>query len=95
MRVSWITTDMHMPFIVEYGTDSGTCAETATGEQTLHRYFSYVSGKIHHGKIGPLMPNTVYYSRCGGDGDEFSFKTPPSVLPIEFELLSNFQSQVN
>ncbi|KAJ4764809.1 Purple acid phosphatase [Rhynchospora pubera] len=84
MRVSWITTDKRVPSIVEYGTDSGTYDMTATGEHTSYRYFSYVSGKIHHVNIGPLLPDTVYYYRCGRVGDEFNFKTPPAVLPIDF-----------
>jgi acid phosphatase type 7 len=93
MRVSWITADKHVPSIVEYGTDSGTYAVTATGEQTSYRYFSYVSGKIHHVKIGPLLPDTVYYYRCGGAGDEFSFKTLPSVLPMEFAVTGKLKFQ--
>lgn len=87
MRVSWITDDTHEPSLVEYGKVSEKYTMSATGEQTSYRYFFYTSGKIHHVKIGPLEPDTVYYYRCGGIGDEFSFKTPPAALPIEFAIV--------
>lgn len=93
MKVSWITADKRVPSIVEYGMNSGTYDMTATGEQTSYRYFSYVSGKIHHVKIGPLLPDTVYYYCCGGVGDEFSFRTPPAVLPIEFAVTGKLEFQ--
>ncbi|URD79865.1 Calcineurin-like phosphoesterase [Musa troglodytarum] len=83
MRVSWITDDRHVPSLVEYGKVSGKYDSAATGEHTSYIYFFYTSGKIHHVKIGPLEPDTVYYYRCGGIDQEFSFKTPPAALPIE------------
>ncbi|RZC76245.1 hypothetical protein C5167_000351 [Papaver somniferum] len=87
MRISWITNDKSVPSVVEYGKVSGKYnASSSTGEHTTYRYFFYNSGKIHHVKIGPLDSNTVYYYRCGGVGDEFSFRTPPSKFPIEFAL---------
>ncbi|XP_020106641.1 purple acid phosphatase 22-like [Ananas comosus] len=89
MRVSWITDDTHGPSLVEYGKVSEKYTMSATGEHTSYRYFFYASGKIHHVKIGPLEPNTVYYYRCGGIGDEFSFKTPPAALPIEFAIVGD------
>ncbi|RVW48055.1 Purple acid phosphatase 22 [Vitis vinifera] len=47
------------------------------------------SGKIHHVEIGPLEAGTVYYYRCGGSGQEFYFKTPPSSFPIEFAVVGD------
>ncbi|KAF8397838.1 hypothetical protein HHK36_016763 [Tetracentron sinense] len=86
MRVSWLTIDKSVPSIVEYGKISGKYESSATGEHTSYRYFFYSSGKIHHVKIGPLESDTTYYYRCGGFGDEFTFKTPPSTFPIEFSV---------
>lgn len=87
MRISWVTDDKHVPSLVEYGKVSGVYDMSATGEYTSYRYFLYASGKIHHVTIGPLEPDAVYYYRCGGVGDEFSFKTPPPALPIEFVVI--------
>ncbi|OVA03580.1 Phosphoesterase domain [Macleaya cordata] len=86
MRISWITNDKSVPSMVEYGKVPGKYNASATGEHTSYRYFFYSSGKIHHVKIGPLDPNTIYYYRCGGVGDEFTFKTTPSKFPIQFAL---------
>ncbi|KAF3794766.1 Purple acid phosphatase 22 [Nymphaea thermarum] len=86
MRVSWITDDKHAPSVVEYGKIAGKYSHSATAEDTSYRYFFYSSGKIHHVKIGPLDADTTYYYRCGGDGSELSFKTPPSVLPPSRDL---------
>ncbi|URD79866.1 Calcineurin-like phosphoesterase [Musa troglodytarum] len=89
MRVSWITDDRHVPSLVEYGKVSGKYDSAATGEHTSYIYFFYTSGKIHHVKIGPLEPDTVYYYRCGGIDQEFSFKTPPAALPIEIAVIGS------
>ncbi|MQL76090.1 hypothetical protein Taro_008483 [Colocasia esculenta] len=89
MRVTYITEDKHVPSTVEYGRSPGNYDSSATGESTSYRYFFYTSGKIHHVKIGPLEPGTVYYYRCGGVGDEFSFKTPPATLPIELAIIGD------
>ncbi|OAY64001.1 Purple acid phosphatase 22 [Ananas comosus] len=89
MRISWVTDDKHVPSLVEYGKVSGVYDMSATGEYTSYRYFLYASGKIHHVTIGPLEPDAVYYYRCGGVGDEFSFKTPPPALPIEFVVIGD------
>lgn len=86
MRVTWITEDKHVPSSVEYGRNPRVYDMSATGEHTTYRYFFYKSGTIHHVKIGPLDPDTVYYYRCGGIGDEYSFKTPPAALPIRFAI---------
>ena len=87
MRVSWITEARQAPSMVEYGTVSGKYTGKANGETTSYEYFFYRSGKIHHVKIGPLKPGTTYFYICGGSGPEFSFKTPPAKLPIEFVVV--------
>ncbi|RWW72301.1 hypothetical protein BHE74_00019902 [Ensete ventricosum] len=89
MRVSWITDDRHVPSLVEYGKVSREYDSAATGEHTSYIYFFYTSGKIHHVKIGPLEPDTVYYYRCGGIDQELSFKTPPAALPVEFAVIGD------
>ncbi|KAK6779405.1 hypothetical protein RDI58_021589 [Solanum bulbocastanum] len=90
MKVTWITSHKHEKSIVEYGTSSGNYDKSSmTGERMSYRYFFYNSGKIHHITIGPLGPNTTYYYRCGGNGPEFSFKTPPSTFPIEFSIVGD------
>lgn len=86
MRITWITDDKHVPSLVEYGRAPGVYDASATGEDTTYRYFFYKSGTIHHVKIGPLDPDTVYYYRCGGADDVYSFKTPPAALPVEFAI---------
>ncbi|ONK57417.1 uncharacterized protein A4U43_C09F300 [Asparagus officinalis] len=86
MRITWIADDKHTQSLVEYGRASGVYDKSATGEHTTYRYFFYNSGTIHHVKIGPLDPDTVYYYRCGGIDDMYSFKTPPASLPIEFAV---------
>lgn len=89
MRVSWITGSLRALSLVEYGKAPGQYEASATGEGTSYLYFFYRSGKIHHVKIGPLEPGTVYYYRCGGIDDEFSFQTPPATLPIELAIVGN------
>ncbi|KAG9458954.1 hypothetical protein H6P81_003462 [Aristolochia fimbriata] len=87
MRISWVTEDKSVPSLVEYRRSARRKYEaSATGEHTSYRFFFYTSGKIHHVKIGPLLPNTVYYYRCGGidiGEEELSFKTPPDTFPVE------------
>ncbi|KAL6337287.1 hypothetical protein AAG906_036601 [Vitis piasezkii] len=89
MKVSWITDDKSARSIVEYGKMPGKYEASATGEHTSYNYFFYSSGKIHHVEIGPLEAGTVYYYRCGGSGQEFYFKTPPSSFPIEFAVVGD------
>ncbi|KAJ7960755.1 Purple acid phosphatase [Quillaja saponaria] len=86
MRISWITDDKSSPSIVEYGTSPGRYDTAAQGESTFYNYMLYRSGKIHHTVIGPLEHNTVYFYRCGGQGLELQFKTPPSQFPITFAV---------
>ncbi|KAH7680635.1 Acid phosphatase protein [Dioscorea alata] len=89
MRVSWITDDKHAPSVVDYGKVSGKYEWSATGEQTKYHYFFYSSGLIHHVKVGPLEPNTIYFYRCSKAGDEYTFKTSPANLPIEFAVIGD------
>ncbi|KAI4370183.1 hypothetical protein MLD38_018557 [Melastoma candidum] len=89
MRISWITEDKKAPSTVEYGKSPGKYDNTITGVHTSYSYFFYTSGKIHHVRIGPLEPGTMYYYRCGGSGPEFSFRTPPARFPIEFAVVGD------
>ncbi|XP_022857759.1 purple acid phosphatase 18-like [Olea europaea var. sylvestris] len=86
MRITWITSDKSSPSIVEYGTSRKSYNSIAKGESTSYRYFLYKSGKIHHTVIGPLEHDTMYFYRCGGNGPEFQFKTPPSHFPVTFAV---------
>lgn len=86
MRIAWITDDKKLPSLVEYGTQPEKYQASATGEHTSYRFFFYESGKIHHVKIGPLDPNTTYYYRCSGVGEQFNFKTPPAAFPLNFAV---------
>ncbi|XP_037495334.1 probable purple acid phosphatase 20 [Jatropha curcas] len=86
IRITWITDDP-APAIVDYGTSSGMYKNSATGNTSSYRYLTYKSGQIHNVVIGPLIPNTVYYYRCSSNSARgFSFKTPPSNLPIKFTV---------
>ncbi|KAK7337223.1 hypothetical protein VNO77_17786 [Canavalia gladiata] len=89
MRVSWITEDKKAESVVEYGTKAGEYSGKASGENSKYQYFFYSSGKIHNVVIGPLKPNTTYFYRCGGSGPEYSLKTPPTKLPIEFVIVGD------
>lgn len=86
MRVTYITEDKHAPSLVEYGTSSVELEMSATGQRTSYRYFFYKSAWIHHVTIGPLASNTVYHYRCGALDTIYSFKTPPSSLPLHFAI---------
>ncbi|KAK7284877.1 hypothetical protein RJT34_19631 [Clitoria ternatea] len=89
MRVSWISEDKKGKSVVEYGRNAGEYSEKAIGESGSYQYFFYSSGKIHNVVIGPLEPGTTYFYRCGGLGPEYSFKTPPPTLPIEFVIVGD------
>ncbi|KAL4182569.1 hypothetical protein AMTRI_Chr11g150760 [Amborella trichopoda] len=85
-RISWVTESSHVASMVEYGTSAGKYVNSAKGDTTSYHYFFYSSPKIHHVKIGPLDPDTIYYYRCGGTGPEFTFKTPPPAFPVVFAV---------
>jgi len=89
MRISWVTDDRSAPSVVDYGTSPGKYTASSTGDHTTYRYFFYKSGAIHHVTIGPLRPSSTYYYRCGRSGDEFTLRTPPSTLPIEFVVVGD------
>uniref|UniRef100_A0A0E0MCI6 Purple acid phosphatase n=2 Tax=Oryza TaxID=4527 RepID=A0A0E0MCI6_ORYPU len=89
MRISWVTDDLNAPSVVEYGTSPGKYTASATGDHTTYRYFFYKSGAIHHVTIGPLDASTTYYYRCGKAGDEFTLRTPPAKLPVEFVVIGD------
>nr|CAB3459391.1 unnamed protein product [Digitaria exilis] len=89
MRISWVTDDRSAPSVVEYGRSPGKYVASAAGDHTTYHYFFYKSGAIHHVTIGPLEPGTTYYYRCGKAGDEFTLRTPPATLPIEFVVIGD------
>ncbi|ERN19635.1 purple acid phosphatase 18 isoform X1 [Amborella trichopoda] len=89
MRVTWVTDDDSSTSVVDYGTSPGRYTQSAQGESTSYSYMFYSSGEIHHVVIGPLEPSSYYYYQCGGEGPEFSFKTPPSQLPITFAVVGD------
>jgi len=89
MRITWITDDNSAPSVVDYGTKEGKYTMTSQGESTSYSYLLYSSGKIHHVVIGPLEDNTIYYYRCGGQGPEFQFKTPPSQFPLSLAVVGD------
>ncbi|CAL9192872.1 probable purple acid phosphatase 20 [Musa acuminata AAA Group] len=89
MRVTWITKN-DGESVVNYGTIAGKYTDSAVGSASSYTYFLYRSGHIHDVVIGPLKPDTVYYYRCGSNSTrEFSFKTPPSSLPIRFAIVGD------
>jgi hypothetical protein len=89
MRITWITDNNSVPSVVDYGTKKGTYTMTSQGDSTSYNYLLYSSGKIHHVVIGPLEDNTIYYYRCGGQGQEFQFKTPPSQFPLSLAVVGD------
>lgn len=89
MRISWITSDS-TPAVVYYGTTPGANSTSTSGSTNTYEFVLYRSGEIHDVVIGPLNPNTLYYYRCGSTSSpEFTFKTPPSSLPINFAISGN------
>lgn len=89
MRISWITED-DAPATVSYGTSPGVYDSSVNGTTSSYEYVIYKSGSIHDVVIGPLMPSTTYYYRCGLDSDPgLSFKTPPAQLPISFSVVGD------
>ncbi|GFP97075.1 probable purple acid phosphatase 20 [Phtheirospermum japonicum] len=89
MRISWITADP-TPAVVYYGTSPNSSSASANGGTNKYKFLTYRSGEIHDVVIGPLSPNTLYYYRCGSTSSpQFSFKTPPSLFPINFAVLGD------
>ncbi|XP_021728734.1 probable purple acid phosphatase 20 [Chenopodium quinoa] len=90
MRITWITRDS-APSKVDYGLSSGSYNVSVDGSASTYKYLLYNSGQIHEAVLGPLEPNTVYYYRCSEDASrEFSFKTAPAQLPINFVVIGDF-----
>ncbi|KAJ3678404.1 hypothetical protein LUZ60_002207 [Juncus effusus] len=86
MRISWLTKNPAPP-TVKYGKSPDKYISYANGTTTLYSYLLYKSGQIHDVIIGPLDPDSIYYYKLSGcDSREFSFKTPPSNLPIKFVI---------
>eukprot|EP00271_Cylindrocystis_brebissonii_P015674 TRINITY_DN38638_c0_g1_i1.p1 TRINITY_DN38638_c0_g1~~TRINITY_DN38638_c0_g1_i1.p1 ORF type:complete len:661 (-),score=50.59 TRINITY_DN38638_c0_g1_i1:630-2567(-) len=92
MTVSWITQDAASPSFVEYGTAPGIYTRKAEGKSLSYTYLQYKSGLIHSAVLGsdsePLKDGAEYFYRCGGEGREFSFKTPPAEGPDTPMLLN-------
>ncbi|CAN1134141.1 Purple acid phosphatase 22 [Linum perenne] len=89
IRVSWITDDQTVPSTVDYGTEPGVYVDKVVGHRSSYQYLTYSSGSIHHVRIGPLEPDTVYYYRCGGRCPEFSFKSAPAGFPVEIAVVGD------
>lgn len=77
IKVSWLTSDSSGISRVDYGTTPGLYDRYAEGSSESYRFLLYKSGQVHNVVLGPLEANTLYYYKCGGEGAEFSFKTPP------------------
>ncbi|XP_021764751.1 probable purple acid phosphatase 20 [Chenopodium quinoa] len=90
MRITWITRDT-APSKVDYGLSSGAYNNSVDGSASTYKYLLYKSSQIHEAVVGPLEPNTVYYYRCSEEASrEFSFKTAPAQLPINFVVVGDF-----
>ncbi|WCJ34328.1 purple acid phosphatase 22 [Euphorbia peplus] len=89
MRITWITND-ETPSIVDYGTSPSNLQMRANGTSDSYSFITYKSGYIHNVVIGPLDPSTIYHYRCSSNSArQFSFKTPPSQLPINFVVVGD------
>lgn len=87
MRIMWITEDS-APSVVEYSKSPGVYTSVVTGTTSSYKYTFYESGYIHDVTIGPLEPDATYYYRCSSNSAQnFSFKTPPAQLPINFVVV--------
>lgn len=89
VRVSWVTINPSSPSIVEFGTSSGLYNKVAYGDSESYNFLFYKSGQIHHVVLQDLNASTVYFYKCGGEGSEYSFKTPPALdleTPITFAI---------
>ncbi|GAB4310121.1 MAG: hypothetical protein Kow0069_10050 [Promethearchaeota archaeon] len=63
MHVTWFTTGS-APTEVQWGTASGSYAESATGTSA---YRSHLGKHVHEANLTGLQPNTRYYYRVGSD----------------------------
>lgn len=89
MRVSWVTINPSSPSFVEFGTSSGLYNKVSYGNSDSYKFLFYKSGQIHHVVLQGLNASTVYFYKCGGEGSEYSFKTPPALgreIPITFAI---------
>ncbi|KAH6558138.1 hypothetical protein KP509_1Z077500 [Ceratopteris richardii] len=66
---------------VDYGTLPSIYDKFGEGTNGFYTFAFYKSGYVHDVIIGPLEANTVYYYKCGGNSQEYSFKTPPPLGP--------------
>lgn len=89
MRITWLTNAVNAPTVVEYGTTPGVYPSLSMGDSDSYSFMLYESGKIHHVVIGPLEANKTYFYRCGRNGEERSFKTPPSQFPVTFSVVGD------
>ncbi|MCO5610087.1 hypothetical protein L7F22_064322 [Adiantum nelumboides] len=88
-RVSWITIDPSSPSFVVFGTTSGLYDKIAYGDSDSYKLLFYRSGQIHNVVLQNLSSSTVYFYKCGGEGLEYAFTTPPPVdtnAPITFAI---------
>ncbi len=92
MKVTWVTAS-EVPASVQYGKTSGQFTKIASGVTKQYSYIFYESDLIHHVILGPLVPSTIYFYRCGGFGPEYNFTTPPPAgpnVPIKFAVVGEF-----
>ena len=94
MKVSWITSSPSTYTKVDYGTTPGVYDRFGVGNADSYSFLLYKSGYVHNVVLGPLEANTVYFYRCGGNGTEYSFKTPPSEMPITFAIAGKLASVI-
>ena len=90
IKVSWITSSPSTQSRVDYGTTPGVYDRFGVGNADSYSFLLYKSGYVHNVVLGPLEANTIYFYRCGGNGTEYSFKTPPYETPITFAIAGEF-----
>lgn len=95
MRVSWMspTHAKNKSPVVQYGLTSGNYTSTAIGTSESYSFLLYSSGTMNHVVIGPLQDSTTFYYKCGGAGEEYTFKTPPPLgpdVPINLAIVGKY-----
>ncbi|KAI5059915.1 hypothetical protein GOP47_0024335 [Adiantum capillus-veneris] len=80
-RVTWTTIDPSAPSLVEFGTTSGIYDRIAYGDSDSYKLLFYRSGQIHNVVLRNLSSSTLYFYKCGGEGLEYAFRTPPAIDP--------------